>query len=559
MKKYPFNPTRFTDPDVVDPRHQKILSDMLTTSLKRCRQAILEPKGGSPESIQWNRQRAISQYNQIAGELAKLKKNVADWSGKTISASLDHGWKAAGEQLRSIGWDMRGMDHESLKTNWNAIDAHAVRALALDTYQDMQKAIDTTGDRMHKTLFQMADNGLTAADVNKIIAGGILSGHPTEPIRQLRQMLRAADDGTITVKDKNGDDMTFQADDYAKMVVQTRTRQASVIGRTARLKEQGVEHVIIIGRQSDNPCTAYLGKIFCIGKSDGVYPSLEEIDGPPFHPRCSKSTAPIVLELATEAQVESGKPDEDSTTVQKMGNTSKAVRAFKDLQIRQQVEGREKKVVQSIRQRAKDAGYNPPPFSPTSADLRPAVTAQDDVRLQEDIIRKLGIKDPFLGQNPGIGVHAVQAVQMAANAGLKLPEKFQVDASEFQDSEHRINRDYIGKASSRGVFLNPAWEGWSDLTDRMNDFAKRQVLSTDRPAHIPLHELVHYDAVVSGVDHRNEKFHIGSRDLDVASTVSTRAARNKDEFVAEVRAGIILGRKFGLDVMELYQSLGGRL
>jgi hypothetical protein len=59
-----------------------------------------------------------------------------------------------------------------------------------------------------------------------------------------------------------------------------------------------------------------------------------------------------------------------------------------------------------------------------------------------------------------------------------------------------------------------------------------------------------------GVDHNNARF-ARKADADTAGKVSERAIRNMEEFLAEVRAARMAGRRFNQDVLDLYERLGG--
>lgn|GEM_PF-5974793 len=168
-------------------------------------------------------------------------------------------------------------------------------------------------------------------------------GQPQQTILALRDKFLAIGDGTVPVKDKNGDTINFQAKYYASMVVRTKTRQATVHARHARLQELGIDLVSIVGLVSKNFCTAFLGQVFTLkGKSD-KYPSIDELPGggppfgaPPFHPNCSKGTRPFIDELATDREKSMAQGVDDADKL--LGcDTSEAQRRFKDLQIYQQV------------------------------------------------------------------------------------------------------------------------------------------------------------------------------------------------------------------------------
>jgi hypothetical protein len=97
--------------------------------------------------------------------------------------------------------------------------------------------------------------------------------------------------------------------------------------------------VTIVGKVSDNFCSAFLGMVFSLdGKSD-KYPAYSELpgDGPPFHPSCSKSTRAFVPELATETQLDMADGLDDADKL--LGDdTSEAQKKYKSLGMRAQVQ-----------------------------------------------------------------------------------------------------------------------------------------------------------------------------------------------------------------------------
>jgi hypothetical protein len=194
----------------------------------------------------------------------------------------------------------------------------------------------------------MADNGLKVSEVNDLIAQGVISGKTGEPIRRLRDRLREIHGERITILDRNGDERHFGAGYYAKMVIHTRTREASVIARHERLAEQGIDLVTIVGRVSNNFCTAYIDRVFSLSGKHPDYPPLASlVDGPPFHPNCSKSTAPFIEALEDPAVIAQAKMDADDPML-RIRDRNALQRAFEDLQGRQEATERHRRVLAAI-------------------------------------------------------------------------------------------------------------------------------------------------------------------------------------------------------------------
>ncbi|MCL2647550.1 MAG: hypothetical protein FWD61_11185 [Phycisphaerales bacterium] len=79
-----------------------------------------------------------------------------------------------------------------------------------------------------RALTRMADLGVSNADVNRIIAGGIIEGTPQQTIHALRNELELVNGKRVTVFTQSGGTMTFDTGDYAKLVAITKTREATV-------------------------------------------------------------------------------------------------------------------------------------------------------------------------------------------------------------------------------------------------------------------------------------------------------------------------------------------
>lgn len=116
--------------------------------------------------------------------------------------------------------------------------------------------------------------------------------------------------GWIKVGEKN-----LKLNTYAELLARTQMRVAHSRGTETRLVSNGIEYVMISlhGSKCDI-CAPLEGKVFCIGKSDGVYPPLSILpnEGCPLHPNCLHVELPFIVELANKQEIGESKFDSDT-------------------------------------------------------------------------------------------------------------------------------------------------------------------------------------------------------------------------------------------------------
>lgn len=335
---------KFRDHDAPDPRYQAILAKYFEDAAARMQRTLIAPPGKSPAAQEWNQARAAAIGAQIRKIQQELKQKASGWTGKALSAAMKQGTKTAEKQAVFAG--VRRIPQ--LRGGFHLLDKGTVEQFARDTYSDLAKAADGMAAHAQATLRRMAATGVSNAEVNSILAGGVIEGKPVDAIRELREALRKVHGKTVTIPTAKGD-MSFSAGYYAQMVAVTKTRQAVCQARHARLQDLGLDLVTIVGRVSEYFCTAYLDRVFSISGKHPKYPPLSSLPGggPPFHPNCSKSTAPFVEDFATDAELEAADPPKNDPMTSTR-NTTDLQRLFQMTQGRQAVEAIHKKVVESI-------------------------------------------------------------------------------------------------------------------------------------------------------------------------------------------------------------------
>ncbi len=525
------------DYDQPDPRLVTELVARYEESAARLRDRVLNPPGSSDRAREWNQARAAQILGQVDAEIARLRKMAADWTGAALEASMRRGIATADHQAEASGIVNAG---SPLKGTFSIVDRGAVEVLAKDTVGDLIMAANSMRSQAKTVLHRMAATGVTNAEVNAILTGGVIEGRPRNTIRELREALKKVHGKQVTITDRNDNQRTFDAGYYARMVAVTKTREATCMARHARLADRGIDLVTVVGRKSVNFCTAYLHKVFSISGGHKKYPPLSALPGggPPFHPNCSKSTAPFIEALADPQEIEAGKPDPDTDKLLNVQDRSELQRRFNMLQGKQQAEARGR----SIRGRS-DAGR------------KVQVSETDDPKYLAGILREMGVEEVDLGRHSDVGAMVVRGIQQVVSAGGAVPKSIVVDQAAFPVP----NKGDIGWYDYRmgQMAFNPKWPGWRDGGKTMRVRYQQGQFSSDHPLHVVYHEAAHAHAAALNVNHRREKFS-DADELSVAESVSRRAGVNKDEFLAEVRAARMAGRRFGKDILNLYERLGGR-
>lgn len=269
--------------------------------------------------------------------------------------------------------------------------------------------------------------------------------------------------------------------------------------------------------------------------------SNRQMGGPPFHPQCSKTTAPFVEALASGEELAAGEPDPDTDRLLNVRDRSTLQQRFQSMNMGKIVRERSK-TVQPV------------------ASSKIVISDRDDAKRLESYARQFGVEKVDLQGRSDIGIPVVRGLQQAVSAGMAVPKSIVVDSNRFVDKYGRVDPGsvayfaYRAGATEGNIYINPQWPGWKNIEQTMRDRYRRGLLSSDDPRHVMLHELAHCDFTSRRLDHRNAPFR-SIQDRTLAGRVSLRATANKDEFLAEVTAARLVGKKFDEDVMALYRRL----
>lgn len=277
---------------------------------------------GSASGAQWRQTRA----QILAGQIDRVRRRTNAAARVTLlPAVLDRsedGLRRAEANLRELGFN--GRDPLDPAAAFFRLPVEAIESIAQDT---AARVAEDAAARVERGLDQHAASAVTVfrslsesvanrdaglrgtaeVGVNEAIARGLAVGQPEVADRAIRRLFadpaNPAREGVRKLGNKiiQVGKATLSVRDYADIVTRTRMAEAFEASGRARYASVGLRLVRIVGGQSTTFCTAFLGLAVSITGSpveiDGVtYPTIESLPngGPPFHPRCTKSTQPFL-------------------------------------------------------------------------------------------------------------------------------------------------------------------------------------------------------------------------------------------------------------------------
>jgi hypothetical protein len=305
-----------SDPPIPLNAEQRRIAAMLVRLARTLREQVINPTGKTDQAKSWHASQAAARIASIERELRAFNVELSKRTIASLQPRFDKGLADANQQLREAGVLADG---DPLKGSFALVDSRRAQALVRTTADDVAKAAKSTVAETRKLVRQIHAVGLSDKEIKTIIAGGTISGTPKAALDAIRKKCQAvADkDGKLWVVNKNGEAMAFDPKNYADIVYQTASAEAANIATLERLGSKGIRYVKIIGSNSTNFCTAFVGKVYWTGDGNdplGLYPRLDVLPhgGAPFHPRCTKRYVAFFPAQATPAETDAAKPDEQT-------------------------------------------------------------------------------------------------------------------------------------------------------------------------------------------------------------------------------------------------------
>jgi hypothetical protein len=198
---------------------------------------------------------------------------------------------------------------------------------------------------------------------------------------------------------------------------------------------------------------------------------------------------------------------------------------------------------------------------------------EGQVHLAEKLAEKLGVKANY-AKNVQIANVSNHALFTAHEKGLPMPQRIEVKAA-FTEADGENPKElayYLPTGKTTGeIYLNAKIKAWHSLAEAMKHGRERNFFSTADPRHLVMHELGerawHLSMGQGRIDPLSDGYKTDERafrklDLDeIKEAVSSRAAVNHGEFVAEVYTGLLLGRddlRQDTEIMEAFERFGGK-
>ena len=303
----------YVDPDNANPVLVEQLAKFYEASAARLKNMILHPTGGTDSAKAFNQSRTSQLLNQVRQEMIQLKQNAAKWTSKALQTAMEKGIAVADDQAQEAGIIIPNIDGTpEIKGSFALLDRRAIETLARDTAGDLYKAANSMEAQFGNVLRHMAATGVSNAQVNAILAGGIIEGTPRAAQLALKDALEKVHGETVTIQTKRGP-RNYDTAEYARMVANSKMKEATYTARHERLQEHGLDLVRIIGSRSIYPCSLLLGLVYSLSGESKKYPAFSSVsEGQEpyhlFHPHCHKSTIPFVeaLESDVSKQVAAG-------------------------------------------------------------------------------------------------------------------------------------------------------------------------------------------------------------------------------------------------------------
>jgi hypothetical protein len=246
----------------------------------------------------------------------KLKQYQNDWIGHTVPVGYQEGSQAVVDKLTK----RYGMT--DINIAFGGIHTQAVNAIVRDTFSDIAAATDFMADNLKQAIRDAAKEkyklGLITGDTRIGMTKGLVNSLNKEgftvyldskgryiPLREYANTL--LEEQWVGFIDKAG--RRWDLMNYSEMLTRTKVLEASNVGTENRMRQNGLDLVLITSHHAEDWCRFYENRVFSISGQSSEYPPLSETPngGCPFHPRCKHSESPFIVKFETEDLINYGK------------------------------------------------------------------------------------------------------------------------------------------------------------------------------------------------------------------------------------------------------------
>ncbi len=216
-------------------------------------------------------------------------------------------------------------------------------------------------------------------------------------------------------------------------------------------------------------------------------------------------------------------------------------------------------------------GHKAPPFH---IRCRTTLVASFDIiahsTKEAESIAKLefGVDAKFGGnENLKLANHINQGLRYAKDRGRIMPEQIVMDSilveKIFKEVAKDIPAAFLEPENSpsgrKTILINNKNSYWNDPKASSNEDFNNKLITTNNMYHVILHELAHLEHFQKNEPLYRRKMIFEDRIIKekICELVSELASLNSREFVAEIKVGLLHGKKYPDEMMELYFALGG--
>lgn len=223
-------------------------------------------------------------YEQIMAQIDAITEGLNQMTGDVLEELIPRQY-ALGQMNAVMGLQSAGVTATLPAGTFAIVDQNAVRSIVTDTFEDLARSNSTMNDFMKRTIRNLAKDAVMA---------NVINGTPVKlSSEQLRDRMLA--EGFKGYVKKNG--AKIEVDEYAKLVLHTKTMQAHNDGTAIFMMQEGFDLVRISEHKTScKTCGKYEGKIYSLSGTSKEYPAISSIPngGPPFHPRCRHTYRPYI-------------------------------------------------------------------------------------------------------------------------------------------------------------------------------------------------------------------------------------------------------------------------
>jgi len=272
--------------------------DSLAALYRRAMADALDILGNAAASLA-QRRRALAQLRQYNLILTDLRDEAALWLQTNLPAAYRLGMNFADQGLRNItraGINLGRPRYEVFAQ----VHQQAVAAVTEELLRTMDYAIAQIGRRVGDVFRRVG---------MEEVAKGVAEGKARiEVSKQIKQRLLA--EGRPFFVDRRGH--KWDLDRYTEMVARTTTRETMTQGTMNRLREHGLDLMMVDSHGAQDFCRYYEGMVVSISGTSPNYPPVSSLPGMVqgnhiiFHPNCRHVLTPFVEQLASPEEIKAG-------------------------------------------------------------------------------------------------------------------------------------------------------------------------------------------------------------------------------------------------------------